>query len=130
MSTSTVSFLTNGDTPPQSLTVTRAALYGSGVFRTMLDIGGVGSSSSASAPGTDAEPVPLTEKYADLVPLFQILEGRADELKMEEWPEEAWESLAHLADKYESGEAKALVKAKIWCVQSSSPFDSKADSRY
>jgi hypothetical protein len=117
----TVSFLTNGDEPPQSLTVTKAALYGSGVFRTMLDIGSSSPtpSSSSSPAGTDAEPVPLSEKAVELVPFFEILEGKTAELKMEEWPEEAWESLARLADKYDGGEARALVKAKIWCASPS-----------
>jgi hypothetical protein len=111
----TVSFLTNGDEPPQSLTVTKAALYGSGVFRTMLDIGSSSSPSSSSTPaGADAEPVSLGEKAVELVPFFEILEGKGGELKMDDWPSDAWVSLATLADKYDSSEARVTVKARVW----------------
>ncbi|GAA5851389.1 hypothetical protein JCM8547_004228 [Rhodosporidiobolus lusitaniae] len=77
----TVSFTTSDD-PPQSLAVTKAALYGSKVFRDMLDIG------------------------RRLYPLFEILEGKSDGLEMDKWPVEAWESLARLADKYDAGEPR------------------------
>jgi hypothetical protein len=112
----TVSFLANGDETPQSLTVTKAALYGSGVFRAMLDVGGAGTIPSSTPAGTDAEPVPLSETAVELIPFFEILEGRAGDLKTKEWEREAWESLARMADKYDGGEARAIVRAKVWSV--------------
>ncbi|GAA5851379.1 hypothetical protein JCM8547_004223 [Rhodosporidiobolus lusitaniae] len=110
----TVSFTTFDDLP-KSLAVTKAALYGSKVFRDMLDIGSsTSSSSSSAAKGSDAEPVPLAETTVEVIPFFEILEGKADGLDMDKWPDEAWESLARLSDKYDVEVARLRVQVKIY----------------
>ncbi|BGP16019.1 hypothetical protein JCM10213_005430 [Rhodosporidiobolus nylandii] len=101
-----ITFFT-ADEPAFALAVPRAALFNSAVFAAMEEVGGT----NAAANG---EFVTLAEKQYELEPFFAALQGKAESEQLETLTEVRWESLARLADKYDSENVRLLVRCRIW----------------
>ncbi|GAA5910777.1 hypothetical protein JCM6882_002075 [Rhodosporidiobolus microsporus] len=93
------------------LRIPRAALLANSlVFRHMLEDAMPGTSSDDGG----ADTIPLAEKEAELELFFEVLQGQHVERDLDKLTDEQWETLARVADKYDSPVARGVVQCQIW----------------
>ncbi|GAA6064142.1 hypothetical protein JCM10212_005143 [Sporobolomyces blumeae] len=104
--------ITTSDTPPVRFDVLRQALaVNSRFFADMLSVPRPSSTSTTASDDT----VQLEEKAKVVEPFLAIISGDADRIAeaIKGLDDEAWELLAGMADKYDSGAVGPCVRTKI-----------------
>ena len=111
-STADITILSTSDDPPVLIKVSRAALVAnSKVFADMLSLPLRSDDNNTT--------IPISETNKEIEPFVAWLQGDEEDAERlsSKLTEVEWESLATLADKYDSWIVRKVVKGKVWSVQ-------------